>query len=297
MIQILLIEDSETDTLILKKRIDKMDLAIHMLQVPSLAGAFSACLKNKFDLVVCDLNVEDSEGLGTFKRFHAKHSKIPVVIFSGESDEQMAVDAVRLGAQDYIVKGKIDSNDLKRIFLFAIERKKNESKKDEYAESLYEKFLRVDALISDSEFSDDGAKSTLKNKQTALLELLTQLESEKKKLRLEVMANADSLLLPLILKLKTKVTDQSLMNQLELLEKNIHEITAPFGYEITRKSYGLTNKEIEICNMIKKGLSTKEIASYLNSSPLTVEKHRNSVRKKLGLANKETKLSSFLKDM
>jgi DNA-binding NarL/FixJ family response regulator len=301
MIQILLIEDNETDSLILKKRVQHMDLQIHMVQVPSLAQAHEAVLKNNFDLVLCDLNVEDSSGLETFKKFHTKYTKIPIVIFSGEADEQMAVEAVRLGAQDYIVKGKIDTNDLKRVFLFAIERKKNEAKQEEYVENLYKKFLQIDSLISQSKSSEADPKaqdpSTLQNKQKALLELLAQLENERKNLKQEVMANADHLLLPLILKLKTKVTDESLIQQLELLEKNVHEITAPFGSEITRKSYGLTNKEIEICNMIKKGLSTKEIANFLNSSPLTVEKHRNSVRKKLGLANKETKLSRFLKEM
>ncbi|MHC4453627.1 MAG: helix-turn-helix transcriptional regulator [Planctomycetota bacterium] len=56
-----------------------------------------------------------------------------------------------------------------------------------------------------------------------------------------------------------------------------------------------TAKEIEVCNMIKNGLTSKEIASLLNISFLTIEKHRVNIRRKLGIINKDINLTSFLK--
>ncbi len=53
-------------------------------------------------------------------------------------------------------------------------------------------------------------------------------------------------------------------------------------------------REIEICNMVKAGLRSKEISSLLNVSPQTVEKHRKNIRRKLKLTNKSTNLASFL---
>ena len=92
-------------------------------------------------------------------------------------------------------------------------------------------------------------------------------------------------------KLKIK---KSPYKYVDLLKRHLEEITSSFGRKIAAKSTKLTSREIEICNMIKGGLTSKEISNLLNISSQTVEKHRKNIRNKLGITNKRANLSSYL---
>ena len=81
-----------------------------------------------------------------------------------------------------------------------------------------------------------------------------------------------------------------------LVEENLKELTSPFAGEISTQVFGLTQREIEICNMIKGGLTSKEIASLLDVSSRTVETHRNNIRKKLDIANQRINLATYLQE-
>jgi DNA-binding CsgD family transcriptional regulator len=106
------------------------------------------------------------------------------------------------------------------------------------------------------------------------------------------MANAENLLLPIIQKLSLKGES---LKYVQLLRTNLQELTSSFGKKLTAKESRLTSREIEICNMIRNGITSKEIASLLNISLGTAEKHRNNIRKKLDIVNKDVNLSSVLK--
>ena len=82
---------------------------------------------------------------------------------------------------------------------------------------------------------------------------------------------------------------------MEMLEENLREITVGFGLELSRKMHRLTQKEIELCSMIKQGLTSKEIGAMLNISPRTVETHRTHIRKKLGITGPEVNMTTYLK--
>jgi len=82
-----------------------------------------------------------------------------------------------------------------------------------------------------------------------------------------------------------------------LLQYHLEELTSSFGRKITEKSVRLTPREIEICNMVKGGLASKEISNLLNISCQTVEKHRKNIRHKLGISNKDINLTSFLQKL
>ncbi len=137
-------------------------------------------------------------------------------------------------------------------------------------------------------------KKALEQKNIALNEILGQIEIEKKQIKDNVTANAENLLLPVIQKLK--LTGES-RKYVHLLEKNLQKLTSTFGTKLTEMSVRLTAREIEICNMIKNGLTNKEITSLLNISQGTTERHRANIRKKLGVINKDINLSSFLKTL
>ncbi|MDT8324010.1 MAG: PAS domain S-box protein, partial [Bacteroidota bacterium] len=76
------------------------------------------------DCILLDLNLPDSDGLDTFRRVNREAEDLPILIFSGNTDVELAVEAVRLGAQDYLVKGDAKEPLLSRSIRYAIERKR-----------------------------------------------------------------------------------------------------------------------------------------------------------------------------
>ena len=137
-------------------------------------------------------------------------------------------------------------------------------------------------------------KEALEKKNIALNEILGQIEIEKKQIKDNVVTNAENLLLPIIQKLR--LTGES-SKYVQLLQKNLQEITSSYGTRLTEKGARLTSREVEVCDMIKNGLSSKEVASLLNISLRTVETHRIKIRNKLGIVKKDLNLDSYLKTL
>ena len=74
------------------------------------------------DVVLLDLGLPDSIGLQTLIRAHADMPTVPIIVLTGTDDEELGISAVRMGAQDYLVKGTVESNLLVRSMYYAIER-------------------------------------------------------------------------------------------------------------------------------------------------------------------------------
>jgi two-component sensor histidine kinase/DNA-binding NarL/FixJ family response regulator len=88
------------------------------------------------DLILLDLHLPDSKGLDTFLSVYEQAPDIPIVLLTGLNDESVAVEAMRHGAQDYLVKGQIDGEMLARAIRYAIERKRVEKELYHYTERL-----------------------------------------------------------------------------------------------------------------------------------------------------------------
>ncbi len=117
---------------------------------------------------------------------------------------------------------------------------------------------------------------------------------EKNKIKDDILANVDEVLMPILKKLKLKGASRKYTN---LLRQNLEDLTSAFGRKISEKRLKLSPREIEICDMIKNGLSSKEISGLLAVSPQTVEKHRKNIREKLGISNKGVNLTTFLQQL
>jgi serine phosphatase RsbU (regulator of sigma subunit) len=92
------------------------------VHVELLSVGVERCSEGRFDAILLDLSLPDSQGLNTFLTMHAHAGGVPIVVLSGYSDEATAVRAVQAGAQDYLVKGQVDDNLLVRSIRYAIER-------------------------------------------------------------------------------------------------------------------------------------------------------------------------------
>jgi PAS domain S-box-containing protein len=122
-IKVLLIEDNATDARLLRlflgeSKTSQFDIA----HVVRLSEGMQRLAKERFDLIMSDLLLPDSQGIETFEWLKAHVQGIPIIVLSGSDDETLAVRAVREGAQDYLVKGRIDAHSLVRSITYAIER-------------------------------------------------------------------------------------------------------------------------------------------------------------------------------
>ena len=124
-LKILLFEDNPADVYLLKETLKKDKLPpMDIICVKKLSEGIKYLEQQTFDVILLDLHLPDSSGLDTFKQVQSKVKNIPIIILSGLSDEKIALASVREGAQDYLVKGEIDGNLLRRSIRYAIERMK-----------------------------------------------------------------------------------------------------------------------------------------------------------------------------
>gem|GEM_PF-1964761 len=120
---ILLIEDNPIDAKIITAMINKSkDVLFSVDHVSSLEAAERRLSTNIYDVILSDLTLPDSSGVETLERLLTKAPHIPVVALTGVEDETVAMTALERGAQDYLTKGKIDTNSLVRAVRFAIRR-------------------------------------------------------------------------------------------------------------------------------------------------------------------------------
>ncbi|MBI5100438.1 MAG: PAS domain S-box protein [Nitrospirae bacterium] len=134
----------------------------------------------------------------------------------------------------------------------------------------------------------------LEEKNAALREVFAQLEIEKNNLHANLKANIERLIMPTLKILHSRKIFPEYIN---LLQRNIEEIAHSFGVKISKPGLNLSPKEIEICALINKGYTNKEISDFLNSSVQTVEKHRKNVRKKMGITHKKINLRTYLQHL
>ena len=123
---VLLIEDNPVDAHFVLGLLRKQSPDLPCRHVGSLADAVPLLESGDFDVVVLDLNLEDSAGYATFAAVHGAAAGAAILVLSGSDDEQLATRTVREGAQDYLVKGSFDGRLLLRSLRYAVERKRTE---------------------------------------------------------------------------------------------------------------------------------------------------------------------------
>ena len=140
----------------------------------------------------------------------------------------------------------------------------------------------------------DAKSRNLEEANIALKVLLKRREDDKEELEEKVIANIRELVAPYIEKLRRTRIDLDQTAYINIIESHIDDIISPFLRNLTSKYPNLTPREIQITNLIKEGKTTKEIADILNSSHGAIDFHRNNIRNKLGLKNKNANLRSYL---
>ena len=119
---VLLIEDNPGDADLVRLRLVEANSDLNVSCANRLADGLASLSEKQPSVVLLDLNLPDSHGAETFRNVLSKAPGIPVVVLSGQDDEELAMKAVHQGVQDYLVKGNFDSKQLGRTIRYAVER-------------------------------------------------------------------------------------------------------------------------------------------------------------------------------
>ncbi|MEL7669776.1 MAG: PAS domain S-box protein [Methanobacterium sp.] len=128
-IKILLFEDNPGDTGLIEFMLEEStDFSYELKNVETLNEGLKSLKFHSFDVILLDLGLPDSDGIETFIEVNKKCHETPIIILTGLTDGKTGINAVKMGAQDYLVKGQVESTLLERSIKYSIERKKAEEK-------------------------------------------------------------------------------------------------------------------------------------------------------------------------
>ena len=150
-LRILAVEDNPADFRLLKEFLSENSAVdFELIHADTLKDALGALLAKNFDVVLLDLNLPDGKGLENIDRIYNSNQRVPVIVFTGIDDERKGIYALQKGAQDYLVKGKIQSDSLIRSIRYAIERKRVEDALRRSEETLVLERNRLKAIIENT---------------------------------------------------------------------------------------------------------------------------------------------------
>ena len=161
MIRVLLIEDNDVDAQLTQDLLSEWSTEeFQVARATTLAEGLSLLSRERFDAMLLDLSLPDAFGLPTVREVHASSPTIPVVVLSGVSDQSLALQAVRQGAQDYLVKGQGHPELLARAIRYAIERKRFEEHLTYLAQ-----YDHLTGLVNRTLFRDRLVQATARSKR------------------------------------------------------------------------------------------------------------------------------------
>lgn len=124
-LRILIIEDNPGDARLINEMLWEVGTATFESEwADSLASGLGHLAQTRFDAILLDLGLPDSNGIETIERILSEAPGTPLIVFTGLADEVMGVEAVHRGAQDYLVKGSVTGDSLTRSIRYSIERKR-----------------------------------------------------------------------------------------------------------------------------------------------------------------------------
>ena len=126
-VKILLVEDNPGDVRLIREMLAEAELTVFEVEwAEDLSTGLKYLKSDNVDAVLLDLGLPESSGLETLAKVQAIRAGVPIVVLTGLEDETLGAEAVRAGAQDYLVKGQVDANPLARTLVYGIERKRLE---------------------------------------------------------------------------------------------------------------------------------------------------------------------------
>jgi len=122
-VRALLIEDDPLIAQLIRKMLDKVrDISFDLVHAESLSAGLEYLKDGQFVIILLDLGLPDSSGIKTLNKVYDQALDIPIIVFTGQDDEALGVNAVNAGAEDYLIKGQTDRKSLVRALRYAVGR-------------------------------------------------------------------------------------------------------------------------------------------------------------------------------
>src|ERR1041385_3817114 len=150
-IKLLLIEDNPTDVALVDVYLKEAFPGNYILvKADRLSQGLDYLASGQFDAIICDLALPDSYGIETFRKIHDEAADVPIIVFTGHGDDVFGAKAVANGAADFINKGELNGNLLRRSIVYSIERSNLTRELASYLKSLERSEKKYRALFEDS---------------------------------------------------------------------------------------------------------------------------------------------------
>jgi PleD family two-component response regulator len=160
-VNVLLIEDSVDDAELIRRKLEKsVDGRFKVTVAQRLNQGLEMLEKEEPDLILSDLGLPDSHGLDTVTKILLAAPHIPLVVLSGFDDEDVAIKAVQSGAQDYLVKGHLESYQLERSLYYSIERARLQAELDQNAQEMSRIHANLLKILEKSSWGRGGVCSS-----------------------------------------------------------------------------------------------------------------------------------------
>jgi len=147
--KILLIEDDPADAELIREMVETKEGDCVVATSDRLSSALKLLREGAFEMVLLDLGLPDSSGLETLRRILDEGPPLPVVVLTVTADEELAAQAISMGAQDYLVKGRFDPDLLYRSMLYAVERKKSQQQLKDSEERLRQAYDGLEQRVEE----------------------------------------------------------------------------------------------------------------------------------------------------
>lgn len=145
---VLLVEDNPQDAELIRRMLEKGDdPEFAVVHAAVLRDAIARLRSEHFDIILLDLGLPDSKGLDGIMRINHEGIETPVIVLTGQTDEELALKTIAMGSQDYLVKDQIDRNLLLRSIQYSIERKRSSEAIEESGKRLRESEERLRLAI------------------------------------------------------------------------------------------------------------------------------------------------------
>ncbi len=158
--------------------------------------------------------------------------------------------------------------------------------------------VEMDLVLRESTKTLQRQTAELERKNVTLREVLSQIEHEKRALLRDARAHVDIFVRPYLHEIAERSAfDPFVRSRVDQIEASLAALLTSDDRRLVEVAHRLSPREVEICGLIRNGLTTKEISTFLHISETTVERHRNTIRRKLKLNKSKVNLTTYLRSV
>lgn len=292
---ILVVDDEPDIRMMLAKRLEKWQFKV--LTAENGCQAMAVMQAARPQLVITDLFMPEMDGFALLHHLCETTPELPVIVVSGQGERDDVIEALRLGAWDYLYKPIENASFLRLTVNRALEKARLLSENRAYRDHLEALVAQKNAKLLDQHQVLMDRTAGLESANAALKRLLDQREIEKNAIEQTMVGNLKRFVFPYLDELGSRSLDKHTAACLKIIRTNIERLISPVSSSLGGAYRDLTPAEIKVADLVRQGESSKSIAAVLNASPRTVEKHRNSIRRKLNIVNKKQSLQAYLNSL